>query len=347
MIRILIVDDSTINRAMLRHVFEQQPDMVVVGEAVNGLQAIEMAETCSPDIITMDIFMPVLNGFDATRNIMSQKPIPIVILSASIEPGEVELCFHALEAGAVTAQQLPSTKDQASIDNLLSIIRTMSSITVHSIPTEPSPNYVFKTFSRSTTPVVAIGSSTGGPPILQKILSRMPEDYSFPIAIVQHIAKGFTTGLVEWLNASSQIEVKMAVNDEQMRPGTAYLAPDDYHMKVSPERTIVLSQEPPQNDIRPAVSKLFESLAKNCCPTAIGVILTGIGSDGAKELKMMKDAGAINIAQDIESSIVFDMPRAAIQLGAVNHILPPCRIASQLIAMAKQYQTSSESVFSN
>jgi two-component system chemotaxis response regulator CheB len=180
--------------------------------------------------------------------------------------------------------------------------------------------------------VVGIGASTGGPPVLQGILSALPRDFPAPLIIVQHIARGFLPGMVEWLNQTTGLHVHVAAHGATPEPGHAYLAPDDFHLGVSATGKLALSREAPQAGLRPAVSCLFRSLAENFGAQAVGVLLTGMGRDGADELKRLRDLGALTIAQDRDSSVVHGMPGAAIELGAATQVLPADRIASALIA---------------
>ena len=179
--------------------------------------------------------------------------------------------------------------------------------------------------------MIGIGASTGGPPVLQTILAALPKDFPVPLLIVQHIAPGFVAGLVEWLNQTTGLKVHVAAYGVQPLPGHVYLAPDDFHMGIRAGGEIALSREQPENGLRPAVAHLFRSLADVCGPRAVGVLLTGMGKDGALELKKLKDCGAFTIAQDRETSVVHGMPGEAISLGAAVRVLPADKIAAALI----------------
>ncbi|MBI2946982.1 MAG: chemotaxis protein CheB, partial [Verrucomicrobia bacterium] len=187
--------------------------------------------------------------------------------------------------------------------------------------------------------LIGMGASTGGPPVLQTILASLPKDFSAPILIVQHIARGFLPGLTEWLNQTGGLQIHVASYGTCPLPGHVYLAPDDFHMGISASGRILLTREEPENGLRPAVSYLFRSLAEVCGPSALGVLLTGMGKDGAAELKLMRDQGAITIAQDRESSVVHGMPGEAIQLGAAAYVLPPEGIAGALVRFVKSELT--------
>jgi two-component system chemotaxis response regulator CheB len=346
MIKVVIVEDSPVAREFLTYILTSDPAIQVVGIASNGVEALSVVARLRPDVITMDIHMPVMDGFEATRHIMETVPTPIVIVSGSTTVTEVASTFRAIEAGALAVVLRPPGMNHAAFEasekELLRTVKLMSEIkVVRRIPRpaqKPAPASAFVAPLSPTSveiQLVAIGASTGGPPALQKILSRLPADFSVPILIVQHIAAGFVTGFAEWLAAASGFPVRLASHDEVPRPGYAYVAPDGVQMGVARGPVIVLSDHPTEHGLRPSVAYLFRCVAQVLGPGAVGVLLTGMGRDGADELKMMKGRGAITVAQDKESSIVHGMPGEAIKLGAATHILPPEEIASLLVALVK------------
>ena len=347
MIRVLMVEDSPVAQEFLMHIFESDPEIRVIGIAENGLEAFDMANMKRPDVITMDIHMPIMDGYEATRKIMESVPTPIVIVSSSTRSKEVSSTFRAMEAGALAVILRPSgighpDHDQASRD-LIRTVKTMSEIKVVRRAFEKNRE---KAALRATVPqapetpldiqVIAIGASTGGPPALQKILSGLPHDLAFPILIVQHIAKGFIEGFREWLSNTSSIPVHMALHEGHLLPGHGYIAPDNFQMGIEAGPRIVLSDRPPENGLRPAVAALFRSVAQVLGPQAVGILLTGMGRDGAEELKAMKEKGAITIAQDKETSIVHGMPGEAIKIDAAKYILPPEGIAEFLSSLSRK-----------
>jgi two-component system chemotaxis response regulator CheB len=295
----------------------------------------------------MDINMPKMDGFEATRIIMETTPTPIVIVSASWDPKEVQKTFRAMEAGALAAVRKPvgvahpDYKDQAK--ELIQTIKLMSEVKVvrrHSrikhgkgIPA----GLAVKDLIPLTTDVkvVAIGASTGGPPVIETILSRLSKDSCAPLLIVQHIAPGFVQGFADWLANSCRIPVKIATRHEFPLPGHAYIAPDGVHMGLDTSGRIVFEGSEPENGLRPAVSYLFRSVANVFGKNIVGVLLTGMGKDGAKELKMMKEKGAITIAQDEESCVVYGMPGEAVNLNAATYVLSPPKIAELLAGLLK------------
>jgi len=347
MIKVLIVEDSQVVREFLTYVLSSDPDIQVIGTASNGEEAIRAVRDKRPDIVTMDINMPKMDGFEATRIIMETTPIPIVIVSASWDPRELEKTFQAMEAGALAAVRKPvgvahpDYKDQAK--ELIQTVKLMSEVKVvrrHSRIKHGkgiSAGLAVKDLIPLTTDVkiVAIGASTGGPPVIETILSRLSKDSCAPLLIVQHIAPGFVQGFADWLANSCRIPVKIATRHEFPLPGHAYIAPDGVHMGLDTSGRIVFEGSEPENGLRPAVSYLFRSVANVFGKNIVGVLLTGMGKDGAKELKMMKEKGAITIAQDEESCVVYGMPGEAVNLNAATYVLSPPKIAELLAGLLK------------
>jgi two-component system chemotaxis response regulator CheB len=346
MIKVVIVEDSPVAREFLIYILTSDPAIQVVGVAGNGVEALAVVARVRPDVITMDIHMPVMDGFEATRRIMETVPTPIVIVSGSTTATEVASTFRAHEVGALAVVLRPPGMDHAAFEacekELLRTVKLMSEIkVVRRIPRavqKPAPvSALVATVSPAVVDIqlVAIGASTGGPLALKKLLSGLPADFSAPILIVQHIAAGFVTGFAEWLAGATGFPVRIASHREVPLPGHVYVAPDGVHMGVTCGPVIVLSDQLPEHGLRPSVAYLFRCVAQALGPGAVGVLLTGMGRDGADELKMMKDRGAITVAQDKESSIVHGMPGEAIKLGAATYILPPEEIAALLVALVK------------
>jgi two-component system chemotaxis response regulator CheB len=347
MIKVLIVEDSPVVQEFLKYIFSSDPEIQVVDIANNGEEALIVIEQKRPDVITMDIHMPVMDGYEATRRIMMTHPTPIVIVSGSTSTTEVSSSFRAIEAGALAVVPRPPGLGHADFESasreLIQTVKLMSEVKVvkrvqisekkMEPVTFPAPHALK---GEIEIQVAAIGASTGGPAILMQILSLLPKDLSFPILIVQHIALGFTKGFTEWLNGASHFPVRVALHGESLMPGQAYVAPDGRHMGVESGVRIVLSDHAPENGLRPSVAYLFRTAAQVYGKHALGVLLTGMGKDGAEELKTMKETGAITIAQDAESSIVYGMPGEAIKLGAATYILPPEKIARMLTDLGRR-----------
>lgn len=341
MIKVLIVEDTPVVREFLVHVLSADPDIRVVGTAHDGEEALEAVRRYRPDVITMDIHMPKLNGLDATRRIMETDPTPIVIVSGSTDPRELATTFDAMEAGALAVLLRPTgighPDHEATVLNLLQTVKLMSEVKVvrrwprpRSRPPAPRPVEMGLGREPAKVRIVAIGASTGGPPVLQTILAGLPKDFPVPLALVQHMAAGFTHGFVDWLSQSASLPVHAAGHGDCMLPGHVYVAPDDCHMMVERGGRIALARTGPVNGLRPSVSCLFRSVAEVYGCDAVGCILTGMGRDGAEELRLMKEKGAITIAQDKDSSVVHGMPGEAIKLDAAMLVLPPEKIAAVL-----------------
>lgn len=341
MVKILIVDDSMVVQEFLTYLFSFDPDIKVVGIASSGSEAIELVRLKKPDIITMDIHMPGMDGYEATRIIMETFPTPIVIVSGSSNPKEMANTYRALEAGALAFVHRPPGLENPQFptfrNELIQTVKLMSEVKVVKLLPRSRKEQINilrlgKTFENDvrSIQVIAIGASMGGPIVLQKILSRLPKDLPVPVLIVQHIAAGFVKGFQEWLSITSGIKLKIAEDGEQISPGIGYIAPDEFHLGVSPGRKISLSNQPPENGLKPSVNYLFRSVSQVFGRCALGVLLTGMGKDGAAELKAMKDKGALTIVQNEESSVIFGMPGEALRIGASDHALFPESIAEIL-----------------
>jgi len=347
MVKVLIVEDSIVAQEFLTHLLTSDPAIQVVGIASNGEEALTAVRKKRPDVITMDIHMPGMDGFAATRAIMETMPTPIVIVSASARAREVASTFHALEAGALAVVSRPPgfghPEHEAAARELIQTVKLMSEVKVVKRIRRTTKELVLPPTLSLPEPkpvtgiqVTAIGASTGGPLVLQKILSGLPQDLPFPVLLVQHIASGFAEGFVEWLAGASRFPVQLASHGEKPLPGHAYIAPQGFHIGVGSGPRILLSEHPPENGLRPSVAYLFRTAAQVLGPRAVGVLLTGMGKDGAAELKAMKEAGAITIAQDEGSSVVHGMPGEAIKLGAATYVLPPEGIAAMLATLAEK-----------
>lgn len=345
MIKVLVVEDSAVVRELLQYVLGSDPEIRVVGTAANGDEALSAVERVKPDVITMDVHMPGMNGFDVTRRIMERVPTPIVIVSGTLDPGETTTAFRTLESGALAILMKPagigSPEFGQTCADLVRTVKTMAEVKVVRRWARPPAPVLDPTAAGpigATTAIkhvaaVAVGASTGGPQVLQLMLSQLPANFPVPVFIVQHIASGFTGGFVDWLGQTSRLPLHVASHGEAILPGHVYIAPDGHHLLAGSERHLVLSKDEPEYGLRPSVSTLFRSVARVYGRRAIGVLLSGMGRDGAAELKVLKNLGAVTIAQDRESSVVHGMPGEAIKLEATTYVLSQEKIAPALASL--------------
>jgi two-component system chemotaxis response regulator CheB len=343
-IRVLVVDDSSTARALIVGMLESDPRVTVVGEAASGAEAVEAAIRLRPSLITMDIHMPGMDGLEATRQIMTQAPTPIVIVSSAANSTEVDLSLDATAAGALTVVGKMEGPDAPDFDErreeFVGLLKALAQVKVvrrwnrRVTPSDPVPAVRFTPDVRPAR-VVAIAASTGGPAVLQRIFSALPGDFPLPILVVQHIAHGFVRGLADWLGGSTKLRVRVARDGETLRPGHVYIAPDKRHLGVADFDRMRLDAGPPVNGFRPAGTFLFQSVAKAFGPATAAVILTGMGTDGLEGLRAVRRAGGQIIAQEETSCVVYGMPQAAVRAGIVDAVLPPQRITEYLNALER------------
>ncbi|GAB4088040.1 protein-glutamate methylesterase/protein-glutamine glutaminase [Hydrogenophaga soli] len=342
-IRVVVVDDSALVRSLLTEIINQQPDMTCVGAANDPLIAREMIRELNPDVITLDVEMPRMDGLDFLSRLMRLRPMPVVMVSTLTEKG-AEITMRALEMGAIDFVAKPRIGVSSGLKELsteiVDKIRTaaVAHVSRHtSTPPEtvktpgktvaaaPASTAVRPTPSRlSTEKVICIGASTGGTEAIREVLVPLPAD-SPAIVITQHMPPGFTTSFAARLDSLCRISVKEASNGERILPGHAYIAPGGKQFRIDRSGSnyvAVVEDTEPVNRHKPSVEVLFRSAAKVLGPNAYGVMLTGMGADGAQAMKEMRDAGSYNICQDEATCVVFGMPRMAIQAGAANEVLP-------------------------
>jgi two-component system, chemotaxis family, protein-glutamate methylesterase/glutaminase len=337
-LRVLVVDDSEVARRLLVNILTADADLEVVGEAATGEEAYEQARQLKPDVITMDLHMPTMNGLETTRKIMEDSPRPIVIVSSDRNASHVTGSFEALEAGALTVLRKPELNgdgDPAHLLELTETVKLMAGVKVirrrkfrrrRRGTATPPP------FSRhDEIEMVAIGSSTGGPAALRTILETLPPTMPVPILVAQHLAKGFDRGLADWLDSVSELRVALAADGMRPLPGDVLIAPCGLHLGVGRDRRVRLSDARPIGGHRPSANYTFDSVARVYGPRALGVILTGMGDDGTVGLQTLKAAGATVLAQDEATCVVYGMPRAALQAGVVDETLPLSDIGLRIV----------------
>lgn len=344
-IRVLVADDSLVAREMLKQILASEPEIEVVGMAKDGEEAVDMVRHLRPDLVTMDIHMPKMDGIAATEKIMAFTPTPILVVSSSVHGEGVGRAFDALKSGALEVVKKPEPRDWEDLERIgrdiirrvkiLSRVRVITHIRgrrERTLEPMPLPTDAVEALSPGGRSLVAIGSSTGGPSALLNVLGRLPENFPVPIVVAQHIAEGFIPGLVGWLDSGCKIKVKAAEDGESVRPGIAYFAPTGGNLEVEGGRLKFSPTKRGQLYI-PSADVLFDSVAKSVRSRAVGVLLTGMGADGAMGLKAMRDCGAATVAQDEETCTVFGMPKAAIEMGAAQTVLPVHAIAEELVRL--------------
>jgi two-component system chemotaxis response regulator CheB len=340
-IRVLIVEDSPLIRNILVHMLGSAKDIQVVGQAENGEEGVRMTARLTPDVVTMDIRMPRMDGLEATRQIMQKTPTPIIVVANGIHDSDFNISFNAIEAGALTVVEKPrglTSKEYETIQNrLVAAVRMVANLKVVARwPSMGIPSTVRAlphSLQNRLVQVIAVATSTGGPGILKQIFCQLPQDFAFPIVVVQHITPGFTEHMVTWLNDEVKLKVETAKTGDRVEAGKVLIAPSDHHMLVVPGGLIRLDSGPPVNGQRPSANRLFTSVAQTYSSSAVGIILTGMGDDGADGIETLGKTGAHIIAQNEQTSIVFGMPSQAIQRGVVDEVLSPDEIAQTLIEL--------------
>jgi two-component system chemotaxis response regulator CheB len=343
MIRVLVVDDSATMRSLIRATLQRDPDIEVVGEAADPLEARTAIKTLNPDVITLDVEMPNMSGLDFLERIMRLRPMPVVMVSTLTSRG-AEATLNALELGAVDCVAKPATAGPTAFNELAEKVKAAAGARVRPRSTAPAAAATAAATAASAGPagfasngrIVAIGSSTGGVEALITLLSGFPANCP-PTVITQHMPATFTRSFAERLDRLTAPRVTEACNGDVLMPGHVYLAPGGAtHLEVNGTSTLRcrLIETDPVNSHRPSVDVLFASVAKTAKAAAVGVILTGMGRDGAAGLLSMQDAGAATVGQNEATCVVYGMPKAAMELGAVQRQLPLERMAAHILALA-------------
>lgn len=339
--RVVVVDDSPTSLELLTELCRDDPEIEVVGRGTTGGDAIELVRTHRPSIVVMDIEMPGMDGFEATRHIMSTTPTPIMIVTAKQDPRDVAVSLRALQVGALTVQPkprlaAPSFASEAA--QFVSLVKALAEVKVvrhhnrgqraEAGPGAPEAPLVRHRQVRA----VGVAASTGGPAALRRFLGALPDGLDVPVMVVQHIAAGFVTGLVSWLASVTPLPVKLAQHGEPLRAGVVYVAPDDAHLAMTRRGTVDLAGTPPVGGFRPSASVLFSSMARAHGERCAAVVLTGMGSDGLAGACDVSAAGGLVLAQDETSCAVFGMPRVVADAGLADGVGPVEELAVTVAA---------------
>lgn len=341
-IRALIVESAVVVQEELSNVLRSDPEIEIAGLATSAAAALSMTKRLRPDLVLMGTRLHQADAFEITKEIMIEQPTPIVLVSTASNIDDAELSVLALRAGALAVVQAPLQQDASATAEarrkLLWTIRTMSQVKVvrrwRTTTSSEEPKPLRPRTGRMKPQIVAIAASTGGPAALETILAGLPGHFPVPILVVQHISHGFVGALVSWLNRVSALKVKLAEHLEALEPHTVYVGADDKHLGVADTTRIMLADDTPIGGFRPSASYLFGSVAQHFGPAALAIILTGMGQDGVEGLRTVHAAGGRVLAQDEPSSVVFGMPRAAIEAGVTDRVLPLGEIASAVNAFA-------------
>lgn len=355
MIRVLLVEDSPVAMAILKRILSSSPDIEVVGTARTGKEALDILLQVKPDVICTDFHMPQMNGLEFIGEVMTTFPKPILVISASVQAEDTQNVFQLLKAGAVDVFPKPraglvSQYEQAK-QELITKVKVLSGVSVFtqrrkedSSLAKPATGKVFSPLpslnrqylGTNKIRMLAIGASTGGPQALHTILTSFPATFPVPIVCVQHISEGFLQGLVDWLGNNCSLRVRIASVGETPLAGNIYFPCEGRHLELDRQGRFTCTTSAPVGGHRPSVTVTFNSVASYYGRSALGVLLTGMGRDGADGLLAIANAGGVTIAQDQASCVVFGMPKEAIALGAAKHILPLPKIAPTLLKLVSQ-----------
>lgn len=333
-IRVLIVDDSALMREALKSIIEKDPDIEVVGLAKNGKEGVEKALLLKPNVITMDLKMPMMSGLEATEAIMEELPVPIIVVSSmDITVIVKALSIGAMDFVAVTSDIETIAEDLITKIKIASRVKPLRRMKIGPCAIKAPKHLGEKKMSRA----VAIGISTGGPQALQQVLSQLPSNFPCGILIVQHMSKGFIDGLAEWLNTTSCLHVSVAKTGDILSSGAVMLAPDSLHTRIGGDGRITLSENTSKTVIHvPSIDIMMKSMADYYEENVVGVIMTGMGQDGVDGIRAIKKAGGRTIAQDEKSSVIFGMNKIAIDSGLIDRIVSLEDIAKELTKIVSE-----------
>jgi two-component system, chemotaxis family, protein-glutamate methylesterase/glutaminase len=338
-VRVLIVDDSAVTREILTALLNSDLEIRVIGQASTGAEAVEMTATLRPDLVMMDLMMPSMDGMEATRRIMARNPTPVLFLSSFFDKQGTYSRADAIAAGALDVVEkpalMPDWRWHHAAGKLVQKVKSLAKVPVIAhihgarklLAQQASPH---ESFARPASDVVAIGASSGGPRVIEALLSSLPSTFALGIVVVQHMTDGFTTSMLRWLQERCALQIKVAEEGDAIVPRRVLFTPETRHMVVGIGGRVHLSDAEPVNGHRPSIDVTFQSVARVYGARSAGVLLTGMGSDGAQGLLSIRRAGGVTMAQDEESSPIFGMPRAAIEIGAAQQVMPPADIIRRL-----------------
>lgn len=336
-VRVLLVDDSRLVRDMIRSILESEPGIVVVGEAANGVEAIAKVASLQPDIVTMDIEMPIMGGLEAIEKIIARHPVPILVVTALTD---IRTAFAAVSKGALDVIEKPDIAPE-NVRNFVKKLRTLAKVNVSAHLLTMRGTSGTARASRVTMPngssrvaIVAIAASTGGPQAINTILKQLPANFPAPIVVAQHIAEGFTEGMVDWLNLATPLNVKVAENGDQLAAGSVYVNPAEHSMVITGQGTVVIGPGDARQVYHPSCNTLLSSLAAAYGKGVLGLIMSGMGDDGVLGMEVIRKAGGTTLAQDANSSVIFGMNRLAVERGCIDRVLSLGEIAAELIQRA-------------
>ncbi|MCX5700518.1 MAG: chemotaxis-specific protein-glutamate methyltransferase CheB [Candidatus Omnitrophica bacterium] len=332
-IRVLVVDDSALEREAIKSILQSDPDIEVIGEARDGVEGVKKAYALKPDVITMDLKMPVMGGLEAIEEIMENTPIPIIVVSSL----DRKIVVSALSIGAMDFVAKTDSAGQIASDLIEKVKIAIKVRPIRRIKIRPVIKKEILTTPRTAaTRIVVVGISTGGPQALEILLSKLPADFNAGIAIVQHISSGFVEGLVDWLKVSSRLDIRVAKAGDIMKARTVFFAPDNYNMLIDDGGRIILKEDISKSMLHvPSIDELMKSAAKSFKDNAIGILMTGMGSDGVEGMRIIRSSGGLTIAQDEKTSVIFGMNKLAIDKGYVDRIIALERIAEELVELTR------------
>ena len=343
-VRVMLVEDSLVVRELLRHILSRDPRLACVAAVASGEEALSAIDSVRPDVISMDIRLPGIDGLETTRRIMSEHPTPIVVIADSVEDSSLRISMNALRAGALSVVEKPVATTHAGYDavagEICTQLRIMAQVPV--IRRRPiGTEWLGRTAAAASAPaanlpptVLAIAASTGGPPALARVIGALPETFPLPVLVVQHMGAAFMDGFAAWLDGVVPMPVTVARDGERAEPGRVYVAPGDRHLELGPGRILRILDSLPVSGQRPAATVLFRSVARQAGATGLGVLLTGMGEDGALGLLDMHAAGAQTVAEHESTAVVYGMPAAAVRLKAARAVLPLDRVSAHVLKLA-------------